>query len=92
MSGLTHYITKDDASYKRWSGSRNLVQPEAQPPRDDLTMEDVRTLFEAAEIHLANEWFESRFPGYELVNCEPCRNETNRGYYIHFEMRRKNST
>lgn len=92
VSGLTHYITKDDASYKRWSGSRNLVQPEAQPPRDDLTMEDVRTLFEAAEIHLANEWFESRFPGYELVNCEPCRNETNRGYYIHFEMRRKNST
>ena len=43
----------------------------------------------AAEIHLANEWFESRFPGYELVNCEPCRNETNRGYYIHFEMRRR---
>lgn len=89
VSGLTHYITKDDASYKRWSGSRNLIQPEAQPPRDDLTMEDVRALFEAAEIHLANEWFESRFPGYELVNCEPCRNETNRGYYIHFEMRRR---
>ena len=55
-------------------------------------MEDVRTLFEAAEIHLANEWFESRFPGYELVSCEPRRNETNRGYYIHFEMRRKKTT
>ena len=92
VSGLTHYITKGDASYKRWSGSRNLDQPEAQPPRDDLTMEDVRTLFEAAEIHLANEWFESRFPGYELVSCEPRRNETNRGYYIHFEMRRKKTT
>lgn len=89
VSGLTHYITKGDESYKRWSSSTNLVRPEAEPPRDDLTMEDVRELFEAAEIHLAGEWFEARFPGYELVSCEPSRNETNRGYYIHFEMRRR---
>lgn len=89
VTGLAHYISKGGASYKRWSGSRNLVKPEAQPPRDDLTMADVRDIFEAAEIHLANEWFENRFPGYELVECVPRRNDVNRGYYIHFEMRRR---
>lgn len=44
VSGLTHYITKDDASYKRWSGSRNLVQPEAATSDGKLTMDEIEEL------------------------------------------------
>lgn len=89
VSGLTHYITKDDASYKRWSGSRNLVQPEAATSDGKLTMDEIEELAEAVEDGLGYEWFEERYPDFELVSCECIRNSMNRGAYIHFEMRRR---
>lgn len=89
VSGLTHYITKDDASYKRWSGSRNLIQPEAATSDGKLTMDETEELAEAVEDGLAYDWFEERYPEFELVSCECIRNSMNRGAYIHFEMRRR---
>ena len=89
VSGLTHYITKGDASYKRWSGSRNLIQPEAATSDGKLTMDETEELAEAVEDGLAYDWFEERYPEFELVSCECIRNSMNRGAYIHFEMRRR---
>lgn len=89
VSGLTHYITKDDASYKRWSGSRNLDRLEAATSDGKTPMDETEELAEAVEDGLAYDWFEERYPEFELVSCECIRNSMNRGAYIHFEMRRR---
>ena len=54
-------------------------------------MDETEELAEAVEDGLAYDWFEERYPEFELVSCECIRNSMNRGTYIHFEMRRKNS-
>lgn len=89
VTGLAHYISKGGASYKRWSGSRNLVKPEAATFDGKLTVEEVKELAEAIEDGLAYDWFEERYPEFELVSCEASRNGINQGFYIHFEMRRR---
>lgn len=89
VSGLTHYITKGDESYKRWSSSTNLVRPEAATSDGSLSMDEVEALAEDVEDGLAYDWFEQRYPDFELVSCECIRNSMNRGSYIHFEMRRR---
>lgn len=89
VTGLAHYIAKGGASYKRWSGSRNLVQPVAAVSDGKLTAKEVRELAEDAEGGLAHVWFEERYPDFELVSCEVQRNGINQGVYIHFEMRRR---
>lgn len=87
VTGLAHYVTKGGASYKRWSGSRNLVQPVAAVSDGELTARDVRELADLAERGLAYDWFEKRYPQFELTECEVNRNGVNGGVYIHFEMR-----
>lgn len=89
VTGLAHYITKDRHFYKRWSGSRNLAKPAPAQVDGQITMEEVMDLADAAESGTAHEWFEARYPDFELVCCVPYRNNINRGVYIHFEMRRK---
>ena len=91
VTGLAHYIVKDRHFYKRWSGSRNLVKPEPAQFDGQLTMEDVSELAEAVEDGTAYSWFEDRYPDFELISCEPYRNNINRGIYIHFEMRRRST-
>lgn len=87
VTGLAHYITKGGAMYKRWSGSRNLIKPEAAVSDGGVTMEETKMLAEAIEDGMAHEWFEERYPEFELIGCEAYRNGINRGVYIHFEMR-----
>ena len=49
ITGLSMYITKDRAMYKRWSGSRNLIQPEPMQRDGALALDDLDELGEAAE-------------------------------------------
>lgn len=89
LADLARYMTKDRASYRRWSCSRNLIRPEPVQHDGRLAMPEVEELAEAIEDHSARAWFEREYPGYELIGCRADRNGINRGVYIRFEMRRR---
>ena len=89
LAGLSRYVVKERRFYKRWSGSRNLTKPEPIQHDGRLIMADVEEAARAIEENRAREWFEARWPGYELVEASCDRNNINRGVYIRFEMRRR---
>lgn len=89
VSGLAHYMVKDKHFYKRWNQSKNLVIPEPVQFDGQLTMEDIADIVDAIESGREQDVFEKRYPEFELVEAYWCRNNINRGAYIHFEMRRK---
>ena len=89
LAGLSRYIVKERRFYKRWSGSRNLVKPEPIQCDGQLSMYDVEEAADVIESGRAHEWFESRWPDFELVEASCERNGINRGVYIHFEMRKR---
>lgn len=88
VTGLAHYIAKDQSFYRRWSGSRNLCQPEAAIFDGRITATDAQALAEAADGGMAWRILEAQYPGFVLTNAYAIRNAVNRGEYIHFEMRR----
>ena len=89
LAGLSRYIVKERRFYKRWSGSRNLLHPEPMQCDGQLSMFDVEEAAEAIEEGRAHEWFESRWPDFELIEASCERNGINRGVYIRFEMRKR---
>ena len=91
LEGLTHYMAKERVCYRRWSGSRNLTRPEPAQTDGQLSMTDVHELAEYVEDGIAWRWFEERYPDFILIDCAAERNGINRGVYIRFEMRRRES-
>lgn len=89
VTGLAHYMAKDKHFYKRWNQSRNLSIPEAAQYDGQLSMDDITDITDAIESGGGYQWFEERYPDFELVEAYWYRNNINRGAYIHFEMRRK---
>lgn len=89
LTALARYITKDRITYKRWSGSRNLKKPEPVVKDGAVTMPDVEAMRCAIEGRNAHAYFERLYPGFELTEAACTQNGVNRGWYIHFEMRRK---
>ena len=89
VTGLAHYMAKDKHFYKRWNQSRNLVIPEPAQFDGQLSMDDIADITDAIETGGGYQWFEERYPDFELVEAYWYRNNINRGAYIHFEMRRK---
>ena len=89
VTGLTHYMVKDGIFYKRWNGSRNLVQPEPIVKDNEFNMGDVEDMREAIETKNGHAYFEALYPDYELIEASCTQNGVNRGWYIHFEMRKK---
>ena len=89
LTALANYITKDRVTYKRWSGSRNLIQPVPQVKDGAVTMGDMEEMRDAIDSRNAHAYFERQYPGFELTKAVCTQNGVNRGWYIHFEMRRK---
>lgn len=89
LTALVRYITKDRVTYKRWSGSRNLVKPEPQVKDGAVTMADMEQMRDAIDSRNAHAYFERLYPGFLLTEASCTRNGVNRGWYIHFEMRRR---
>lgn len=92
LGPLARYITKSRRSgsritYRRWTGSRNLVRPEPLQYDGRLTQEDVRQMADEIETHSAAAKLEEQYPGYRCVRCEAERNPINRGIYIRYTMR-----
>lgn len=88
MAALSHYMVKDAIFYKRWNGSRNLIQPEPEIRDNQYNMGDVEDMREAIESGNAHAFFEKLYPGYELIEASCTQNGVNRGWYISFEMRK----
>ena len=74
ITGLSMYITKDRAMYKRWSGSRNLIQPEPMQRDGALALDDLDELGEAAEAGLGYNEIERLYPGWRCVELTGERN------------------
>lgn len=89
LAALSHYMVKDGTSYKRWSRSRNLVEPEPQIRDNEYNMGDAEEMRDAIESRSAHAYFEALYPGWELVEASCTQNGVNRGWYIAVEMRRK---
>ena len=89
ITGLAHYMAKDRATFKRWSGSRNLIKPEPIIKDNQFNMGDIEDIIDLIENKNIWGYFEALYPGYELIDAEYIQNGVNRGYYIHFEMRRR---
>lgn len=89
VTGLAHYIAKDKHFFKRWNQSRNLDIPEAAQCDGQLNMDDIAEIKEAIDSKSAYQYFEERYPDFELVEAVYTQNNINRGIYIHFEMRRR---
>lgn len=92
LAGLARYVTKARrqglrCTYRRWTGSRNLLKPEEIQRDGALTAEDVAEAAEAIEEGTGHVWLEARYPGYRCVSCEVERNAVNRGVYIRYTMR-----
>lgn len=92
LAGLSKYIVKERRFYKRWSGSRNLEQPEPVQLDGQLSMFEAEDAADAIERGQEHAWFEKRYPGYELIEARCDRNSINRGVYIWFEMRKSTET
>lgn len=90
---LAKYITKqrkeegERVTYRRWTGSRNLAQPELIQHDGELTAEDVLDAAEAVEEGRGEAWLEARFPGYRCVRISAERNVINRGVYMRYTLR-----
>ena len=89
VTGLARYIAKDKHFFKRWNQSRNLDIPEAAQYDGQLNMDDIAEIKEAIDSKNAYQYFEERYPDFELVEAVYTKNNINRGIYIHFEMRRR---
>lgn len=89
VTGLARYIAKDKHFFKRWNQSRNLDIPEAAQYDGRLNMDDIAEIKEAIDSKSACQYFEERYPDFELVEAVYTQNNINRGIYIHFEMRRR---
>lgn len=89
LRALAHYMVKDETAFKRWNGSRNLEQPEPIVKDNEYNMGDVEDMRRAIEEGRAHAYFEALYPGYELIEATCSQNGVNRGWYISFEMRRK---
>lgn len=88
ITGLAHYMAKDRVTFKRWSGSRNLIKPEPDVRDNQFNMGDIEDIIDLIETKNIWGYFETLYPGYELIEASYSRNEVNLKYYIHFEMRR----
>lgn len=80
--GLASYITKERSMYKRWSGSRNLVQPEPVQRDGAMSLEDLDDLGEAAEAGLGYNELERLYPGWRCVECSSEHNDVNHAWYV----------
>lgn len=97
LEGLAKYICKEgrpDAetekrTYRRWSGSRNLLRPAPEIHDGEVTVAEMAETVEAIERRSAAEDVRREWPGFELVEATALRNRVNKGIYISLQMCRR---
>lgn len=89
LERLAAYLCKGAATYRCWSGSRNLIMPEPAVKDGAVTMEEMGRILDAVDEKNARQLFEARYPGYDCLDAGYEKNEVNGGVYIRVAMRRK---
>lgn len=87
IAGLAHYITKNPIGKKRWSASRNLIDP--PPQTNDGRIRSRRRAVELARDTEDQEPWEKLYPGYGLAEVIPFHNDENGGVYLFARLYRK---
>ena len=82
IAGLGAYITKERLMYKRWSGSRNLIQPEPVQRDGGMSLDDLDELGENADAGLGYNELERLYPGWRCVELTGERNGVNHSWYV----------
>lgn len=94
ITALTEYLTKsrrkkqERVTYRRWTGSKNLIRPEPVITDGELTVTEALDLADAIERRDAAEMAAELWPGYFLAEAEALKNLYNHGTYIHLRMAR----
>lgn len=93
VEALTQYMTKqgrkkdaERVTYRRWSGSKNLVHPQPEVSDAGTTMKDAEELAELIDRRDAEEKAQQMFPGYALTEARALWNGCNRGLYISLNL------
>lgn len=95
VSAFVSYISKqgrrknrERATYRRWSGSKNLIRPEPIITDGEITVTECMDLADAIERRDAEAWAEEAYQGYALAEAEAIKNLRNQGTYIHMRLAR----
>ncbi len=86
VKGLTVYMLKGDETYRRWTSSKNLIDPAPMSRDYKITKKDVQELMELDSVVSAAE---SIYTGWEFVEGDSQRNNVNAGVYVKLLLRRK---
>ena len=85
VAGLSHYITKQALFYRRWNGSKNLIDP-------DVTSNDYRySRKKAYNIcrYEDKELVRKLYPGYDLSHIEFTESDVGGEYYGFLRLRKR---
>ncbi len=95
VSAFVAYVAKQGRNkkrrretYRRWSGSKNLLRPEPAETDGQMTITEARDLAEAITRRGADQIIREVWPGYELVEASATQNTFNRGLYISLRLAR----
>ncbi|MCL2080248.1 MAG: hypothetical protein FWH17_10520 [Oscillospiraceae bacterium] len=86
LDGLSRYVTKSPVFTRRWSGSRNLIDP--PPKTNDYRIKSRKRAAELASGDTRELW-ERLHPGYSLSEVIPFHNEESGGVYLFARLHRK---
>ena len=84
FESLANYISKNPKGSKRYSRSKNIVEPEIQINDSKWTRRKVMQVSQCPEDR---ELFEKLYPGWTFTQCSVEVNEINAGFYIELKMR-----
>ena len=96
VAALAEYMTKqgrkknrERVTYRRWSGSKNLIHPQPVITDAGTAIRDAEELAEMIDRRDAEGKAEEMFPGFTLTEAKAMRNKCNRGLYISLNLCRR---
>lgn len=84
VAGLSHYISKQALFYRRWNGSKNLVDPDIKSNDYRYTRTTAHNVCRYEDIELIGKLY----PGYVLSGIEYCESEIGGEFYGFLRLRR----
>lgn len=88
LKGLSEYFAKDPKGKRTFTCSKNLDRSCLIPKSVENNKTSKHEVKKIIENYDDKEFFEKKYPGYELVRGEIRKNEYNRGAYVYLIMRK----
>lgn len=88
IDALATYLTKDPQGRRRWNPSQNLRKPEVSVSDTKTSGRQFHQLcLLPSDCEDIKKYFEKKYPGYELTECEKKLNPVTCAYSIYAKMR-----